>query len=116
MILLVDDDVRSARTLARMLRDDGFDVELASDGAMAIARLVRQPVPDALVTDLRMPHADGIAVALYARARCAKMKVVMVTGYPEVAARAQAEFDPPPFIFTKPFSYDDLAAKLKGAA
>src|SRR5262245_11232922 len=71
LVLVAEDDVRTGRVLARMLEDDGFDVELANDGAAAIGRLAREPVPDVLVTDLRMPHADGNAVARYARSRCA---------------------------------------------
>ncbi len=113
MILLVDDDARSARTLARLLREDGFSVELASDVAMAIARLVREPIPDALIIDLRMPHADGFAVARYARTRCVTMPVLMVTGYPEVASWAEPTFDPPALILTKPLSYEELTARLR---
>lgn len=112
LVLLVDDDIRSARVFVRMLREDGFDVEVAHDGAHAIGRLSRAPAPDVLVTDLQMPHADGIAVAKYARSCNPTLPIFMVTGYPDiVAARAKA-FDPEPRIFTKPLDYPTFAKEL----
>jgi CheY-like chemotaxis protein len=69
--------------LARMLRDDGYDVETLADGAVAIGRLTRDPLPDALVTGLRMPHVDGLAVARYALSRHPPMRVVFLTSHPE---------------------------------
>ncbi|MDI3282680.1 response regulator [Polyangium sp. 15x6] len=112
LVLLVDDDIRSARVFVRMLREDGFDVEVAHDGAHAIGRLSRAPAPDVLVTDIQMPHADGIAVAKYARSCNPTLPIFMVTGYPEiVAARAKA-FDPEPRIFTKPLDYPAFAKEL----
>ena len=49
LVLLVDDDVRMARTFALMLREDGYEVDFAADGAAAISRLTRDPLPDVLV-------------------------------------------------------------------
>jgi len=114
LILVVDDDVRTARVLVRMLRDDGFQVELATDGAAAIGRLARQPIPDVLVTDLRMPHADGVAVARYARSQRPDLPVFVVTGYPELVAPGTAQtFDPPAVVHTKPLDYGALSKELR---
>lgn len=115
LILLVEDDVRSARILVRMLRDDGYDVELATDGAAAIARLTRRPLPDVLVTDLRMPHADGEAVARYARSLEPSMPVLLVTGYPEMAARIQGPIREELTVLTKPLDYAELVADIRKA-
>jgi two-component system response regulator MprA len=111
LLLLVDDDVRSARRLAQMLREDGFDVDVASDGATAIARLTRSPIPAVLITDLRMPNADGGAVSKYARSRRSDMPIIVVTGYPQLAAPLDA-LEPRPVVFTKPLIYADLQAAL----
>lgn len=113
-MLVVDDDARTARLLARMLREDGFDVELALDGAMAIARLGRSPMPDVLVTDISMPHADGIAVSRYARSRSPNLPIVLVTGYPELVPNARNALVPSPTVFTKPLDYAKLSAALQG--
>ena len=112
LVLVVDDDVRTARLFVRMLREDGFQVELAHDGAAAIGRLGRAPMPDVLVTDLSMPHADGLAVAKYARACRPGLPVVLVTGYPDLVARRVGSLDPEPQVFTKPLDYDELSTKL----
>jgi two-component system response regulator MprA len=114
-VLVVDDDVRSARRLAKMLREDGYDVDVASDGAAAIARLSRGPAPAVLVTDLCMPNADGTAVALYARSRYKDMPIIVVTGYPELAAQLERDLAPQPVVFTKPLVYADLSAALARA-
>jgi DNA-binding NtrC family response regulator len=112
-ILVVDDDERSARTLANMLREDGYDVDVAVDGAHAIARLSHSPAPTVLITDIRMPHADGATVSHYARLRKPGMPIIMVTGYPHLAPRS---LQPQPIVLTKPIDYDDLSAALVRAS
>jgi two-component system response regulator MprA len=107
--------MRSARVLAKMLREDGYDVELAHDGAAAIARLARAPAPDVLLTDYRMAHADGIAVAEYARSRRAGMPILMLTGYPEIAMRLVEDLRPRPVIIPKPLSYSDVTREIERA-
>src|SRR4051812_48937037 len=87
MVLVVEDDVPAGRTLAQLLREDGYEVEVALDGEAAIARLGRNPPPDVLVTDYRLPRADGLEVVAFARGLLPDLRVVMVTSYPEVIAR-----------------------------
>lgn len=114
-ILVVDDDVRTARLLARLLVEDGFDVEVSSDGATAIARLSREPSPDVLVTDLRMPHADGLSVARYARSRNPSIPVFIVTGYPELVGSLDNVLAPIARVFTKPLAYPELTEAMTGS-
>jgi DNA-binding response OmpR family regulator len=110
---VVDDDLRTARRLASMLAEDGFEVEVVPDGAEAIARLAREPAPDAIVTDLVMPRAGGIAVLGEARRRWRSIPVVFVTGHPELLQRPGIPFDPVPIVFTKPIAYAELSARLR---
>ena len=110
-VLLVDDDRRNARLLARMLREDGFVVEVLLGGAAAVGRLARDPLPDAIITELRMPHVDGIAVARFARSRRPDVCVMFLTGYPNLLAEVRC-FDPEPLIYTKPVNYASLSAAL----
>ena len=114
LVLVVDDDVRTARLLVRLLRDDGFEVERCTDGACAVARLGRHPMPRALITDLRMPHVDGMSVARYARSRSPTMPVFVMTGYPNLVEAA--ELSPPAFVHTKPIDYQRLSDELRKAA
>jgi two-component system response regulator MprA len=117
LLLVVDDDLRSARMLAQLLREDGFDVEVAGDGAAAVSRLTKAPMPDALVTDFRMPNLDGVTLARVARALRPNMPLVIVTGYPELvndlALSSGGGFGSrPPVVLAKPLSYPELATAL----
>jgi two-component system response regulator MprA len=115
-ILIVEDDAPSARTLARMLTDDGYATEIAFDGARAIARLGRDPLPDVLLIDYRLPHVDGIAVATYARTRRPDMRLIFLTSYAELVARTHSALAPPMVILAKPVSYAELTAELARAS
>lgn len=110
-VLLVDSDVRTTQRLATLLRDDGFDVEVARNGATAIARFARAPLPDTLITELRISFADGAAVARYARSRRPGLRVVVVTGYPHLLVPAELG-NPPPLLFAKPLDYARLLEEL----
>ena len=112
LVLVVDDDARAARLLAIMLREDGFRAEVAVDGAAAVRRLSRDPVPHVLVTDMHLSHADGITVARYARSRSGSIGLFLVTGYPDLAQEHLASFVPPPFVLTKPVVYEQLRTQI----
>jgi DNA-binding response OmpR family regulator len=113
LILIVDDDARSASLLGRLLRADGFETEVTTDGAAALARLTRSPVPDALITDFHLAHADGLAVGRYARSRRAAMPIFVVTGDPSSVARAADPLGEPMELITKPVDYGDLVVRLR---
>ncbi|MEO7730235.1 MAG: response regulator [Kofleriaceae bacterium] len=115
LLLIVDDDARSASLLGRLLRTDGFDTEVTTDGAAALARLTRSPVPDALITDFHLAHADGLAVGRYARSRRAAMPIFVVTGDPSSVARAADPLGEPTVLITKPVDYADLVVRLRVA-
>jgi CheY-like chemotaxis protein len=98
-----------------MLREDGFAVEIARDGAAAVARLSRSPVPDALVTELTTAHADGVAVGRFARSQRPGLPVLFVTGYPNLFDANALGAGPKAQLFTKPVEYADLKEALRGA-
>ena len=98
-VLVVDDDPKLADTLARWLRSAGHRVEIASDGASAIAEVVRSR-PEIVLLDIAMPKIDGYEVARRLRALPALHSCVLValTGMaePDDVARAQARRLRPP--------------------
>ena len=60
-ILVVDDDAAVRESLRRALQLEGYEVELAADGAEALDRLkLDGAAPDALVLDVSMPRLDGL--------------------------------------------------------
>lgn len=114
-MLVVDDDERTARLLARLLTEDGFEVEVVTDGVAAMTRLSHGEEPEVLITDLRMPHADGLAVARYARAQYPGIPVFIVTGYPELIPRIDTVLPPIARVFPKPLAYSELTAAMHGS-
>jgi CheY-like chemotaxis protein len=111
-LFLADDDQRTAKKLASMLEESGYIVEVFRDGRAVIERLERAPLPDAIITDLIMPRASGIAVLGEARRRARGVPVIFVTGHPELLLAPAIPFEPSPIVFTKPISYDDLITRL----
>jgi CheY-like chemotaxis protein len=97
--------------MADMLREDGFAVEVARDGAAAIGRLAQDPVPDALVTELTTTHVTGAAIARFARSRRPGLPIVVLTGYPDLFEPSSTGA-PLALLFTKPVDYAKLKAAL----
>ena len=77
-VLVVDDEDSTRRALDEILRDEGYDVEVASDGMEALARLI-DFAPDVLLTDLRMPRMGGAELAARARALAHPPAVVITS-------------------------------------
>ncbi len=112
VVLIVDDDARSATLLAKLLRGDGYETVVTNDGARAIARLTRDPLPDAVISEFHLPHADGLAVARYARSRCAGMPIFFLTAHPHALKSAIGWVGDPILLLTKPVDYADLLVRL----
>lgn len=65
-VLVVDDDVSCCSALRTLLRDEGYEVDVASGGEEALALIASAP-PDVLLSDIRMPGMDGFALLRQAR-------------------------------------------------
>lgn len=115
LVLIVEEDVRSANVLAKLLQEDGFLVDVASDGATAIDRLARAPAPDILVTDIWLPLMDGISVARFARSVRPAIPIFLVTGYSQAISRISAHMSPPPIVMTKPVDYMELSSAMRNS-
>jgi CheY-like chemotaxis protein len=112
LVLVVEDDIRTARLLARMLEDDGYRVDVRFDGATALTRLGESPAPDVIVTDYLLPRADVRALLATARRVATDVPIIVVTGYPELAAKLALEGDHGPIVLTKPVPYEALRAEI----
>jgi DNA-binding NtrC family response regulator len=112
-ILLVDDKESVLELLALILAS--YDVTRASDGAQAL-RLLESQAFDVVVTDIRMPGADGYAVLRAVKRSSPETSVVMLTAYATVpdavGAVKQGAYD----YIEKPFDPDDLALVVARAA
>lgn len=110
-VLIVDDEARTSNRLARLLREDGFQVEVLGDGASALARLAHLPAIDTLITELSLPITDGAALARYAHVRNPTMTIVVLTRHPNLLDTSKFG-DRAPLILTKPLDYAQLLEVL----
>lgn len=79
-ILVVDDDAQILRFLERCLNEEGYDVATASDGAEAINQL-RVEAFGLIVTDMKMPNVDGLALLKEARRLRPDVAIIVLTGH-----------------------------------
>ncbi len=79
-ILIVEDNEPAIIQLTDILQAEGYSVQVAHNGQEALAQL-EQPLPDAMILDLMMPHVDGFQVltAIRGKARTAQLPVIILT-------------------------------------
>lgn len=102
-ILVVDDEPDLVATCERLLQRVGHASLRAHTGLEAIALIDREK-PDLVVADLRLPGADGLAVARHARRQVPPIPVVLITGYDSLQARQAARETGVNVFLAKPFS------------
>jgi DNA-binding NtrC family response regulator len=113
-ILLVDDDVDVLDTLVRLLGRQGYTCRVASSAAEAI-RAVDAESPDLVVTDLRMPEGDGMAVVRHARQHRPPIPVILMTAYATSQTRQDVSRMGGTTYITKPFANADLLDAVRRA-
>jgi excisionase family DNA binding protein len=101
-VLIVDDEATIRDLLSKTLALAEYDVDLASDGRTALERLRIIPY-DLLITDLKMPGVDGLAVIREARRLKADIPVIIITGFSTEASAIEAVNLGVSGYLTKPF-------------
>jgi PAS domain S-box-containing protein len=113
-ILVVEDDDDVRAFSVESLRELGYRVVEAHDGAAALRLIERQPRIDLLFTDVVLPGGmTGAQIAAQARAMRTDLKVLFTTGYARNAIVHHGRLDKGVQLLTKPFSFKDLAAKVR---
>ena len=114
-ILLVDDDVETARLLARFLASE-YEVTVANDGVEGLAA-ARTAHPDLIVTDVMMPRLDGFSMvrALRESPQSARVPVIFVTARTRAEDILEGIQAGALHYLTKPIQLDKLAQKVHGA-
>ena len=110
-ILVVDDDPMVATTIQRVLRPEGYDVDVALGGAAAIER-AREQRPDLVVLDLMMPGIDGFEVCRQLRAS-GNLPILMLTARSGTADRVRGLDTGADDYLVKPFAYAELLARVR---
>jgi two-component system response regulator MprA len=110
-ILIVEDEAEIADYLRRGLAYEGFAVEVAPDGATALAAARERP-PDVVVLDLMLPGIDGIEVAQRLRAG-STVPIIMLTARDAVADRVAGLEHGADDYLVKPFAFEELLARIR---
>lgn len=111
-ILVVDDDPGVRTAVGRALEFEGYDVEAAADGVVALD-LVRSSEPDAVVLDLGMPRVDGLEVCRRLRAEGATLPILVLTARHQVTDRVAGLDAGADDYLVKPFALEELLARLR---
>lgn len=110
-ILLIDDEQLVREELGGLLEDLDYAVITAADGAEGLARF-RQEAPDMVITDVRMPHRDGLSLAMIIRAEAPAVPVTVITGHGSYGMAIEALRAGVADFLRKPVRNEDLQAAL----
>ena len=110
-ILVVDDDPTISDVVARYLRGDGFEVDVALDGQTALDQAT-ESYPDLVVLDLMLPKIDGLEVCRRLR-DLGDVPIIMLTAKGEETDRLLGLSLGADDYLTKPFSPRELVARVK---
>jgi DNA-binding response OmpR family regulator len=106
-ILVVDDDARSRRAVARLLAEEGYEATVAADGEEA-AGLLASWRPDLVVTDLDMPRLDGRGLLLRVQRLRPGTPVLVLSARTDLEGETVTDG-----FFPKPVQIDQLLARIR---
>jgi CheY-like chemotaxis protein len=115
-VLIADDEESMRQLVARAIAMDGHETTTAEDGAEALEILVRNNGQfDLLLTDIKMPVMDGIALALAAARDFPKLTILLMTGFADQRERASGLDAIVHDVVTKPFAVADIRTAVADA-
>jgi DNA-binding NtrC family response regulator len=106
-VLIVDDELNMRLVLAAMLKKEGYAITSAADGLEAL-QILKSNKMDVVVTDLKMPHLDGMELLLRITEQYPQVPVIIITAHGTVATAVEALKRGALDYITKPFELDDL--------
>jgi len=114
-ILLVDDDEAVRRVMGEVLAQAGYAVEVAGDGATALALFRQKPV-DLVITDIIMPGMEGLETIVEFLKQRPKLKIIAISGGGRIAANDYLPIAGAlgaSLTLAKPFSVEELEAAVR---
>src|SRR5687767_14122017 len=114
-ILLVEDERDAAAMLAKGLREQSHAVDLAHDGDDALAHVGTNDY-DLLILDVMLPRRSGLSVCRAVRNSGSSVPILMLTARAAIEARVQGLDAGADDYLTKPFSFDELLARIRALA
>src|SRR4051794_19378139 len=113
-ILVTEDEQVLRESLVELLSDEGYEVLQAANGREAHDLLLQRPV-DLILSDIRMPEMDGLALLAHAKQVAPQTPVVMVTAFGTVESAVAAMRSGAHDYLLKPVQFDDLIIKVQRA-
>jgi DNA-binding response OmpR family regulator len=111
-ILIVEDSERMARSLQKGLAEECYAVDVAADGVSGL-RMARSGDYDLVLLDVNLPGMDGFALVRELRRTRSDVPVVMLTARDSVEDRVQGLDGGADDYVTKPFSFEELLARIR---
>ena len=112
-VLVVDDEPQITRVLRTVLVSHGYQVRTAAEGESALASVMEWS-PELVITDLYMPHMDGIELCRRIRA-FASTPIIVLSVKGEERTKVEALDSGADDYVTKPFGIDELLARVRAA-
>jgi two-component system, OmpR family, KDP operon response regulator KdpE len=110
-ILVVDDEPQITRVLRASLSSQGYDIRVANDGETAL-EIMKDWAPDLVITDLSMPHMDGLELCRKLRL-VTKIPIIVLSVRGEERTKVQALDAGADDYVTKPFGIEELLARVR---
>ena len=114
-ILIADDEESMRQLVARAIAMDGHDIVTAQDGAEALDIIASEGAFDLLLTDIKMPVMDGIALALAVARDFPALTILLMTGFADQRERASGLNSIVHDVVTKPFAVADIRTAVADA-
>lgn len=114
-VWVVDDDESIRWVLERALRRDGFAVESFPGAAELLDALDEQPLPDVMLSDIRMPGVDGLVLMERVHARAPELPIIIMTAHSDLDAAVAAYKGGAFEYLPKPFDIDAVSPLLRRA-
>jgi len=111
-IIVADDESLARQSVAELLREEGYHVYEAADGQAAL-QLLEEVDVDLILSDLRMPGVDGLALLQKVRELYPQTMVVLMTAYASVETVVEALRLGAQDYLLKPLLFDDLLHKVR---
>ena len=115
-VLVVEDDPGVRQLITALLRENGYTVLTASSPREALELSGQKSATiHLLLTDVVLPGISGQELANQLKRECTSLKVLFMSGYPENAMADHGVLDPGANFVQKPFTFDELLVKVRGA-
>jgi len=111
-LLVVDDEASARSGLSKLLTQEGYAVETAADGLLALESIA-ESTPALIITDLKMPNLDGMGLLAKLREQGLDIPAIVTTAFGEVSVAVQAMRAGAEDYLTKPIDFDALLLSVE---